>query len=112
MVQNEQRHDLVGEERSDDLSGQPGGEGVLSDLLDKVTGKKKQQLISDQQDGEGYDQHVHAHPLVRGYLRGQRALERGVDPPKSSPALSLIEENAFSKQTLAQLEARRSPRIR
>jgi hypothetical protein len=51
MVQNEQRHDR--EERSDDLSGQPCGQGLLSDLLDTVTGKKKQQLISDQQDGEG-----------------------------------------------------------
>ena len=40
MLQNEQRDDLVGEERSDDLSGQPGGEGVLSDLLDTVTGKR------------------------------------------------------------------------
>ena len=76
---NEQRHDLVGEERSDDLSGQPGGEGVLSDLLEKVTGEKKQQLISDQQDGEGYRQYAHAQQLARGYLRGQRALERGVD---------------------------------
>ena len=72
----EQRHDLVGEERSDDLSGQPRGEGILSDPLDKVTGKKKQQLIRDQQDGERYRQHAHAQPLARGDLRGQRALDR------------------------------------
>jgi hypothetical protein len=39
-VQNEQRHDLVGEERSDDLCGQPCGEGPLSELLDKVGGKR------------------------------------------------------------------------
>jgi len=44
---NEQRHDLVSEERSDDLSRQPRGERLLSELLDKFTGKKKQQLISD-----------------------------------------------------------------
>jgi hypothetical protein len=77
----EQRHDLVGEERSDDLSGQPRGEGILSDPLDKVTGKKKQQLISDQQDGERCREYAHAQQLAPGYLCGQRALECGVDGP-------------------------------
>ena len=69
-MQNEQRHNLVGEERSNDLSGQPRGERLLSDLLDKVTGKEKQQLFSDQQDGERCRQHAHAQQLARGYLYG------------------------------------------
>jgi hypothetical protein len=51
-VQNEQHHDLVGEKRSDYLRGQPRGEWLLSELLNKITAKKEQQFISDQQDGE------------------------------------------------------------
>ena len=78
-MQNEQRHDLVGEKRSDYLRGQPRGEWLLSELLNKITAKKKQQLISDQQDGERYRQHAHAQQLARGYLCGQRPLERRVD---------------------------------
>jgi hypothetical protein len=50
-------------------------EWLLSELLNKVTGKKKQQLISDQQDGERYRQHAHAQQLARGYLCGQRTPE-------------------------------------
>ena len=75
VAQNEQRHDLVGEEGSDDLSGQPCGQGLLSELLDKVASKKKQQLLSDQQDDERCRHHAHAQQFARGYLCGQRALE-------------------------------------
>jgi hypothetical protein len=39
-VQNEQRHDLVGEKRSDYLRGQPRGEWLLSELLNKITAKR------------------------------------------------------------------------
>src|SRR6201993_1003229 len=55
------------------------GEGLLSDLLDQVTGKKKQQLLSDQQDRECCRQHAHAQQLARGYLFGQRTLECRLD---------------------------------
>jgi hypothetical protein len=41
---------------------------LLSELLNTITAKKKQQLISDQQDGERYRQHAHAQQLARGYL--------------------------------------------
>ena len=34
--------------------------------VNKITAKKKQQLISDQQDGERYRQHAHAQQLARG----------------------------------------------
>jgi hypothetical protein len=44
-------------------------------MLDKVAGKKKQQLLSDQQDDERCRQHAHAQQFARGYLCGQRALE-------------------------------------
>jgi hypothetical protein len=64
VAQNEQRHDLVGEKRSDDLSGQPCRQRLLSELLDKVARKKKQQLLSDQQDGERCRQHTHAQLLA------------------------------------------------
>jgi hypothetical protein len=40
-VQNEQRHNLVGEKRSDYLRGQPRGEWLLSELLKKITAKKR-----------------------------------------------------------------------
>ena len=79
VVQNEQRYDLVGEKGSDYLRGQPRGEWLLSEPLNKVTGKKKQQLIRDQQDGERYRQHAHAQPLARGDLCGQSPLECRVD---------------------------------
>jgi hypothetical protein len=39
VVQNEQRHNLVSEEGSDYPGGQPRREGLLIELLDKITGK-------------------------------------------------------------------------
>ena len=65
VAQNEQRGDLVGEERSDDLGGQPRGKRLLSELLDEVTGNKKQQLFGDQQYGERRCQHTHPQQLAR-----------------------------------------------
>jgi hypothetical protein len=47
-VQNQQRHDLVGEKGSDYLGGQPRQERFQSELLDKVPAKQEQQLFSDQ----------------------------------------------------------------
>jgi len=41
----------------------------------EVASKKKQQLLSDQQDDERCRQHAHTQQFARGYLCGQRALE-------------------------------------
>jgi hypothetical protein len=73
------RRGLSLRKRSDYLRGQPRGEWLLSELLNKITAKKKQQLISDQQDGERYRQHAHAQQFACGYICGQRPLERRVD---------------------------------
>lgn len=51
----------------------------MSELLDKFTGKKKQQLISESQKGERCREYTHAQLFAHGYLCGQRALEWGVD---------------------------------
>ena len=79
VAQDDQRHRLIDEERADHPQGQPARQRLLHELLDHPAGEQEDQLIGDQQDGQGDGHHAHAHQLAGGDFRRQRAFEGKID---------------------------------
>jgi hypothetical protein len=75
VAQEKQCHGLIGEERADHPQGQPARQRLLHQLLDHPAGEEEDQLIGNQQDGQGHRHHAHAHQLAEGDFRGQSAFE-------------------------------------